>query len=186
MPSFASSPCTRRYPRSGFSFASRTTRPAMLRTGGGRPGLRRLLVSYFFAASLLCQASSVAGLTGKISVQRLRGEEPCQCGEPHPVGWLVPHPADVAAKHRVLVPEHQQLSGLRPVSAEYQNSDAEWPARQQVGDLEKHPASQPLPQPACWRSGRSAPRSSIRAAQERSRQDRLTPLIVRTVAVTQL
>ncbi len=36
-------------------------------------GLRCLLVSYFFAASLQCQASSVAGVTGKISGQRLRG-----------------------------------------------------------------------------------------------------------------
>ena len=40
---------------------------------GGRPGLRRLLVSYFLAASLRCQASSGAGVTGKTSVQRLRG-----------------------------------------------------------------------------------------------------------------
>jgi hypothetical protein len=40
---------------------------------GGRPGLRRLLVSYLLAASLRCQARSVAGVTGKISVQRLRG-----------------------------------------------------------------------------------------------------------------
>ena len=40
---------------------------------GGRPGLRRLLVSYLLAASLRCQASSVAGVTGKISAQRLRG-----------------------------------------------------------------------------------------------------------------
>ena len=39
----------------------------------GRPGLRRLLVSYFFAASLRCQASSVAGVTGKTSAQRLQG-----------------------------------------------------------------------------------------------------------------
>jgi hypothetical protein len=31
----------------------------------GRPGLRRLLVSYFLAASLRCQASSVAGVTGR-------------------------------------------------------------------------------------------------------------------------
>ena len=45
----------------------------MLRTVGGRPGLRRLLVSYFFAVSLRCQASSVAGVTGKISPQRRRG-----------------------------------------------------------------------------------------------------------------
>jgi hypothetical protein len=39
----------------------------------GALGLRRLLVSYFFAASLRCQASSVAGVTGKTSVQSLRG-----------------------------------------------------------------------------------------------------------------
>ena len=34
-------------PRRGISLASRTTRRAMLRTIGGRPGMRRLLVSYF-------------------------------------------------------------------------------------------------------------------------------------------
>ena len=45
----------------------------MLRTVGGRPGSRRLLVSYFRAASLRCQASSVAGVTGKTSAQRRRG-----------------------------------------------------------------------------------------------------------------
>jgi len=71
--SFVSSPCIRRYPHSGFSFASRTTRRAMLRAVGRRPGLRCLLVSYFFAASLRCHASSVAGVTGKISGQRFRG-----------------------------------------------------------------------------------------------------------------
>jgi hypothetical protein len=42
-------------------------------TVGGRPGLRRWLVSYFFAASLRCQARSVAGVTGKMPVQRPRG-----------------------------------------------------------------------------------------------------------------
>jgi hypothetical protein len=42
-------------------------------TVGGRPGLRRLLASYFFAASLRCQARSVAGVTAKISAQWLRG-----------------------------------------------------------------------------------------------------------------
>jgi len=43
-------------------------------TVAGRPGLRRPLVSYLFAASLRCQASSVAGVTGKTPVQRLRGK----------------------------------------------------------------------------------------------------------------
>ena len=73
MPSFASSPWIRRCPHSGFSFASRTTRRAMPGTVGGRPGFPRPLVSYFRPASLRCQASSVAGVIGKISVQRLRG-----------------------------------------------------------------------------------------------------------------
>ncbi len=73
MPGFVSSPWMRRCPHSGFSFARRTTRRAVPGNVGGRPGLRRLLVSYFLAASLRCQASSVAGVTGKTSVQLLRG-----------------------------------------------------------------------------------------------------------------
>ena len=72
-PSLISSPWIRRCPHRGFSRARRTTRRAMLGTVGGRPGLRRLLVSYLLPASLRCQARSVAGVTGKISVQRLRG-----------------------------------------------------------------------------------------------------------------
>jgi hypothetical protein len=72
-PSFVSSPWIRRCPQSGFSLARRTTSRAMLGTVGGRPGLRRLLVSYFLAASLRCQASNVAGVTEKTSAQRLRG-----------------------------------------------------------------------------------------------------------------
>ena len=55
----------------GFSSAMRTARRAMLGTVGGRPGLRRLLVSYFLAANLRCQASRVAGVTGKMPAQCL-------------------------------------------------------------------------------------------------------------------
>jgi hypothetical protein len=122
----------------------------MLRTAGGRPGLRRLLVSYLLAASLRCQASSVAGVRGKDFGPAPAGNEPCQRSEPHPVGRLVPHPAGVAAQHRVLVPEHQQLSLLGPVPAEHHDSQAEYPANKQVDDLEQHPASQPSPRQACW------------------------------------
>src|SRR6185312_5328127 len=40
----------------------------------GRATRRALpALSYFFAASLRCQASNVAGVTGKTSVQRMRG-----------------------------------------------------------------------------------------------------------------
>ena len=77
--------------------------------------------------------------------------KPRQRGELGPVGRLVPHPADVPAQYRVLVPEHQQLSILRQVAAEHQDGQAEYPARKQVDDLEQHPASQPSPRQACWR-----------------------------------
>ena len=97
----------------------------MLRTVAGRPGRRRLLVSYFLAASLRCQASSVAGVTGKTSAQRLARDEPGERGEPGPVTGFVPHPAGVPAQHRVLVPEHQQLGVLLPVTADHQDSQAE-------------------------------------------------------------
>ena len=73
----------------------------------------------------------------------LAGEEWCQRGEPHPVGRLVPYPAGVAAQHRVLVPERQQFSILRQVLTEHQDGQTEYPADQQVDDLEQHPASQP-------------------------------------------
>jgi len=72
-PSFASSPWIRRCPHRGFSFARRRPRRAVPGTVGGRAGLRRPLVSCLLAASLPCQASRAAGVTGKISVQRLRG-----------------------------------------------------------------------------------------------------------------
>jgi hypothetical protein len=103
---------------------------------GSWPGLRRLLVSYLGAASLRCQASRVGGVTGKIPVRRLRGRSRASVANPHPVGRLVPHPPDVAAQHCVLVPEHQQLSILGAVAAEHQDSQAEYPARQEVDDLE--------------------------------------------------
>ncbi len=61
-----------------------------------------------------------------------------------PVGRLVPCPLDLPPQHRVLVPECQQLSILGQVPAESnQDSTAEYPANQQVDDLEQHPASQP-------------------------------------------
>ena len=80
---------------------------------------------------------------------------PCQRGEPHPVGRLVPHPASAPAQHRVLTPEHQQLSILRLVATAQQDDQAEHPTRQHVGDLEQHPASQAPPHPARRRQRRS-------------------------------
>jgi hypothetical protein len=46
------------------------------------------------------------------------------------------------------MPEHQQISILRLVATAQQDDQAEHPARQHVGDLEQHPASQAPPRPA--------------------------------------
>jgi hypothetical protein len=54
-------------------FRQANDKAGVLRSAGGRPGSRRLLVSYLLPASLRCQASSVAGVTGKTPVQRPRG-----------------------------------------------------------------------------------------------------------------
>jgi len=88
------------------------------------------------------------------------GYELGQRGEPHPVGRLVTHPVGVAAQHRVLVPDYQQLSILRHVLAERQDSEAEYPANQQVDDPDQHGASQPSPRQARWRWRRS-PRNRV-------------------------
>jgi hypothetical protein len=113
----------------------------MPETVGGRPGLRR-----FARVVLLRRQPAVPGQQRR----RRHGEDfdpaPAryklrQRGEPGPVGRLVPRPADVPAQDRVLVPEYQQFSIFRQVAAEYQDGQAEYPAHEQVDDLEQHPAS---------------------------------------------
>ena len=164
-PSFVSSPWIRRCPHSGFSFARRTTRRAMPGTRRRAPWLAPLA-----RVVLLRRQPAVPGQQRRWRHGEDFGPAPArykprQGGEPGPVGRLVPHPAGVPPQYRVLVPEHQQLSILRQVAAEDQDGQAEYPAREQVDDLEQHPASQPSPRQACWRKRRSATQSSIRAVQ---------------------
>ncbi len=114
----------------------------MLWTVGGRPGLRRVLVSYFRATSLRCQTSTVGCHREDPGPQPPR-DELGQRGEPGPVGGLVPDPTGVPPQHCVLVPKHQQLSVFRAVAARQQHHQPKQPAHQQVNDLQGHPASQP-------------------------------------------
>jgi hypothetical protein len=58
------------------------------------------------------------------------------------------------AQHRVLVHEHEQLDIFRPVTAEHQDGQAEYPTRQQIDDLERHLASQSPLRPSCWQQCR--------------------------------
>jgi len=53
--------------------------------------------------------------------------------EPQPVGWLVADPADLAAQHRVLVPEHQELGVLGRLTPG-QHQAAEQTAHDEAGD----------------------------------------------------
>jgi len=118
------------------------------RRAAGLEPLARVVLS---RGQLAVPGQQRRGCHGKDPCPAPAGNKPSQRGEPRPVGRLVPYAADVAAQHRVLVPEHQQFSSLHPVIPEHQDSHAEYPARQQVDDLEQHPASQPSPHQACWR-----------------------------------
>jgi hypothetical protein len=62
--------------------------------------------------------------------------EPCQRSEPSQVNGLVPHPADVAAQHRVLVAQNQQLSILAEITTEQQ---PEHGTDDQINEGEDHP-----------------------------------------------
>jgi hypothetical protein len=52
-----------------------------------------------------------------------------QRSEPSPVSRLIPHTAGLPPQDRVLVPEHQQFSILRQVTAAHQDGQAEHPTR---------------------------------------------------------
>ena len=112
----------------------------MLGDFGGRPGLRRLLVSYLAAASLRCQASSVAGVTGKpLSSARGEGAEPARGTKPCQQARTVSGQSGGAAlRPRGGAPATQQPSpGRRGPPGQPRRV----PARQQIDDLEQHPPS---------------------------------------------
>ena len=105
---------------------------------GGRPGLRRLLVACFLAASLRCQASSVVGTRGRprpsgcavqaAPARRTRPGRPARTAPGRRAAAVPRSPAGApAAQH------------LRQVTAEHQDGQAEYPAREQVDDPEQYP-----------------------------------------------
>jgi hypothetical protein len=144
-PSFVSSPWIRRRPMQRILPRQANDKAGDARDCRRAAGLAPLARVVLARGQLAVPGQQRRWRHGKDTGPAPAGYEPCQCGEPHPVGRLVPHPAGVAAQHRVLVPEYQQLSILRPVPAEHQDSQAEHAARQQADDLEQHTASQPSP-----------------------------------------
>jgi hypothetical protein len=123
----------------------------MLENVGGRPGFAPPARVVLLRGQFAVPGQQRRGSDGEDFAPAPARYEPCQRGEPGPVGRFVTGSAGVAAQHRVLVPEHEQLSILRPVATAQQDGQAEYPARQQVDDLEQHPASQPSPRAGYWR-----------------------------------
>jgi hypothetical protein len=164
-PSLVSSPWIRRYPHSGFSVARRMTRRAVLETVGGRPGLRRVLASYFLAASLRCQASSVAGVTGKTPVQRLRGMSRASAANHagRPTRTVSARHCGAAPRSRAGAQAAQRPSpGRHGTPGQLGRVPS---ASVQVDDLRQHPASQPSLRPVKVATASVISHFSIRAAQ---------------------
>jgi hypothetical protein len=65
--------------------------------------------------------------------------EPCQRSEPDPVSGLVSRPADVAAQHRVLVAQNQQLGVLGQITTEQHDQQPEHGTDDHVNKGEDHP-----------------------------------------------
>jgi hypothetical protein len=71
------------------------------------------------------------------------GNQSRQCRQPQPVARLVADQADLAAKHRVLVPEHQELGVLGHLMPGQHHQAAEQTTNEQVDDRNHHSAMIP-------------------------------------------
>jgi ferredoxin len=68
---------------------------------------------------------------------------------------MPPAPPGVPSQHRILMPEREHLGRCRVVAASQHDDQAEYPADQQLDDLEQHPPNQPSGCPACRQQCRS-------------------------------
>ena len=78
-------------------------------------------------------------MTGTTSLQRLRGISRDSAASHSPVDRLVAHPADVAAQHRVLVAQNQQLGVLGQITTEQHDQQPEHGTDDHVNKGEDHP-----------------------------------------------
>ena len=142
-PSLTSSPCTRRCPHVGIVRRHADHELADRGCRGRPPGTP--------PARVVPLAGDQPPVPGE---QRRRGhrehlappppgDQPRQCCEPQPVARLVADPADLAAQHRVLVPEHQELGILGYLTPGQHHQAAEQTAHKQVDDREDHSAMIP-------------------------------------------
>jgi hypothetical protein len=80
-----------------------------------------------------------AGVTAKTSPHRRRGISRDSC-EPQPAGRLVADSADLAAQHRVLVPERQEFGIFARFALGRHHQTSEQAASEQADSREDHPA----------------------------------------------
>jgi hypothetical protein len=66
------------------------------------------------------------------------GQQPRQGGKHGTIRPVRPRASDLATQHRNLMPEHQDLSVLRGITARQQHKPAEHPDYEQVHKTEQH------------------------------------------------
>ena len=89
------------------------------------------------------------------------GDQPQQCREPQSVGRLVTDPADLAAQHSVLVPDHQELSILGHLPPGQYRQATQQAAYKQVDDRNDHSAMIPAHQSGQAQSSNRAPQGRL-------------------------
>ena len=149
-PGFASSPWIRRVPPQRILPCPPNDQPGDARDPRRAAGLslaRAVLAAGQFAVPGQERARRHGEDPGPVPAR----QEPCHRGASTTPG----RPARTAPGRAcppgcgVLVPEHEQFGVFRAVAAKHQDGQAEYPARQQVDDLDQHPASQPPLRPSC-------------------------------------
>ena len=117
------------------------------RTGGGN-AWRRATATMRHTTDGQCRGrkqgcgpgqGTCAGVTAKTSPHRRRGISRDSC-EPQPAGRLVADSADLAAQHRVLVPERQEFGIFARFALGRHHQTSEQAASEQVDSREDHPA----------------------------------------------
>jgi hypothetical protein len=93
------------------------------------------------------------------------GNQPGQRGQPRPIRRLIPHAWDMAAQHRILMAQNQQLSVLGQITTEQHDQQAEQGSDDHVNEGEEHPRWSQAERHGRSRTPRSDHQPNIRAGQ---------------------
>ena len=101
------------------------------------------------------------------------GDQPRQRGQPRPIRRLVPHARDLAAQHRILVAQNQQLGVFGQITTELYGQQAEQGTDDHVKEREEHPRWSQAERHGRSRTPRSGHQPNIRAGQAPGPRDEL-------------